>query len=81
MTSTERSRLFRERHPGYYQRYHARRNAELDASLALRLATEAKAKAVLALPAPVEQIPIFDMIREMQKQSAAREAVVVRTVE
>ena len=62
MTSTERQREFRERHPGYYQRLHAKRKAT-------RLEMAAQAEFVSsfvnrisgfppqrALPAPVEAI-------------------------
>ena len=38
MSNTERQRLFRERHPGYYQRLHAKRRAATKAAMPALLA-------------------------------------------
>ena len=53
--NTERQRQFRERNPGYYQRWHARRRAVIKAGLA-----EARARAIetLALPAASEPLAL-----------------------
>ncbi len=73
MSNIERQRRFRERHPGYYDRYHASRRARIKANgAAMAMATETVAEKVqpvalpamvvrLALPAPVETIVIPGM--------------------
>ena len=83
MTNTERQRKFRERNPGYYQRLHARRKAEIDAMcMAMnQAAVSVEEKVVLCLPAPVVELSIFDLIRDLQKQSEARDAVVDQALE
>gem|GEM_PF-4225250 len=83
MTNTERQQRFRERNPGYYQRLHARRNAALDASIAQKCQAAAvvEEKVVLCLPAPVVELSIFDLIRDLQTQSESREAVDARSSE
>src|SRR5688500_4720459 len=73
MSNTERQRQFRERNPGYYQRWHARRRALIKARIAEARALAAQPLALpaarqplalpampvrLALPAPVET-PLF----------------------
>ena len=77
MTNTERQRRFRERNPGYYQRLHAKRRAALDAGFAQTFPATAavEEKAVLCLPAPVAELSIFDLIRDLHTQSEARDAV------
>jgi len=57
MTNTERQRLFRQRHPGYYGRLHRQRKAKIDALLAARqteqcIVVAEPVKTLLALPAP-----------------------------
>jgi len=48
MSNTERQRLFRERHPGYYQRLHAKRRARVKAALpALQVKIEMEVAAKL----------------------------------
>jgi hypothetical protein len=59
-SNAERQREFRERHPGYYQRLHAKRRAEIKAAL-LAAQAAAEARTPLALPAPVEAILIRGM--------------------
>lgn len=62
MTSTERQRLFRRRHPGYYSKYKARDRAMREATRAMNLAAAAARAAELsatpgALPPPVPMLP------------------------
>jgi hypothetical protein len=58
----QRQQEFLARHPGYYQRYHAKRRAELKAALAAQQAQlQATAREPLMLPAPVETIEIPGM--------------------
>jgi hypothetical protein len=72
MTNAQRQRRFRERHPGYYGRLHARRRAGGKAAVeryrvAMQAAAAAAAQAAparrepLALPAPAERIEIPGM--------------------
>ena len=67
MSNIERQRQFRERNPGYYGRLHRKRNAEI---LALRAARMAAAEAVVAkpeplmLPAPVQD-PAMDALNAL----------------
>jgi hypothetical protein len=64
MSNAERQRQFRKRNPGYYGRLHRKRNAEI---LALCAARMAAAEAVIAkpeplmLPAPVQD-PAMDAL-------------------
>lgn len=83
MTATERQRLFRKRHPGYYQQLHARRRAQWQAGLAhpMQAPVVVEEKVMLALPAPVVQLSIFDLIADLQRQSEARDATPVQTSE
>jgi hypothetical protein len=76
MTNTERQRLFRQRHPGYYGRLHAKRKAEVDALIAARAAT-LPTRAPLLLPAPVEtiELPGITTIPTLAELHAQREAV------
>ena len=55
MSNAERQRLFRQRHPGYYQRLHARTRAQAKAGAALILAELAAAEQV-AVQVAVEQV-------------------------
>jgi len=57
MTNTERQRLFRQRHPGYYQRLHAKRRAMIKARRKQRELEKAYLRMIippvqLCLPAP-----------------------------
>jgi len=65
MSNTERQRLFRQRHPGYYQRLHANRRAVSDAGIAAMEQEKALSaiapRVMLMLPAPVETIDIPGM--------------------
>lgn len=78
MSNTERQRRFRERNPGYYQRLHAKRRAEVQAlgerrrAIALMLAKPVP----LMLPAPVEtiEIPGMTTIGTIGEASRSREA-------
>jgi hypothetical protein len=83
--NAERQRQFRERNPGYYGRLHARRRAEISASLAQQAAASeviAAKREPLLLPAPVElleipginAIPATMPVREAVPVPAAREA-------
>jgi len=76
-SNAQRQREFRERNPGYYQRLHAKRRADVDARL---LATQAAApqasRAPLLLPAPVETIEIPGMTIPAIGQ---REAIALET--
>ena len=76
MSNTERQRLFRQRHPGYYKRLHAKRTAAINEGLAIKAALQA-VKPMLMLPAPVEQIPGFNALPTM---TPIREAVGVERV-
>jgi hypothetical protein len=63
MSNAERQRRFRERNPGYYGRWHARRRALIKANLAAaKLAAMAQSTVArrepLLLPAPVEVLEI-----------------------
>lgn len=78
LSNTERQRLFRERHPGYYQRLHAKRRAAVKAALPAHMAKiEAQVAAKLKawreavvppvrtthlLPAAIERISISEFI-------------------
>ena len=77
MSSTERSRLFRERHPGYYRGLRARKNAGYRAAVALQAQAQVAVKVPLALPAPVVQLPLFEMLEAQMK----REKIGVEVVE
>jgi hypothetical protein len=65
MSNAERQRQFRERNPGYYQRLHAKRRAEINARIEARLVATTQVMAAkrepLMLPAPVETIEIPGM--------------------
>ncbi|MBC8107759.1 MAG: hypothetical protein H7Z14_14295 [Anaerolineae bacterium] len=63
MSNYERQQLFRERHPGYYQRLHAKRRAAMEARIAAgqALVAQAATREPLMLPAPVETIEIPGM--------------------
>lgn len=63
MSNTERQRRFRQRHPGYYARRRALRNALMDSMAAQRVAVQVEAvrREPLMLPAPVEVIQIPGM--------------------
>jgi hypothetical protein len=56
MSNVQRQRRFRARHPGYFQRYHARQKAAIAALQAAP--AEPAAAEPLMLPAPVE-MPLF----------------------
>lgn len=78
MSNTERQRRFRKRHPGYYQRLHAKRRAGGKAAVArqraehqLKMAALAKAwreaivppvRTTHLLPAAIERISISEFI-------------------
>jgi hypothetical protein len=51
MSNTERQRRFRERNPGYYQRLHAKRRAEVEALYQQQLRERAIAR-IIAPPVP-----------------------------
>jgi hypothetical protein len=80
MSNTERQRRFRERHPGYYQRMHAKQRAATKATVAaMQAAREAEAGAKrepLMLPAPVVTIEIPGINSIPQKMAAEMLAVV-----
>jgi hypothetical protein len=72
MSNIERQRRFRKRHPGYFQRIHAKNRAALkahaeqmalaqQAAHAALIAQEAEQRQPLMLPAPVETIEIPGM--------------------
>lgn len=65
MSNTERQRRFRERNPGYYGRLHRRRSAMVTAPVAIPAAEFPRA--VLLLPAPVEQLPLFTFAHRQQE--------------
>jgi hypothetical protein len=63
ISNAERQRHFRERNPGYYGRLHRQRKAVVDALCAAGAAQARMALAApvqLMLPAPVEQLTLFD---------------------
>jgi hypothetical protein len=66
-TSAERSREFRERHPGYYQRLHAKRRAAVKAGAAklhaaLMAEFEAKVQAWREAVVPPLSVPITHLL-------------------
>lgn len=75
MSNTERQRLFRQRHPGYYGRLHRRQKAIIDA-MVLELSASPVAvpqRAMLLLPAPVQPTLFDDLatiptLAELQQQ-------------
>jgi hypothetical protein len=78
MSNTERQRQFRKRHPGYYQRLHAKRRAAIcervaqQAALAqaqkqLALQIKLAEKPMLMLPAPVE-LNVFEFNLPIQQR-------------
>ena len=79
MSNSQRQRLFRERHPGYYQRLHARRRAEVAALQAARMAvaaTPAPARSEpLMLPAPVVDPMMLELNELAAKLARERQAV------
>jgi hypothetical protein len=85
VSSTERQREFRERNPGYYQRLHAKRRAELKGrvELALRAAERAAAAQVtLTLPVPTWRLalpaPVVDpLLVELNALVAQRATVTI----
>jgi hypothetical protein len=81
MTNSERQRRFRERHPGYYQRLHARKRAALQASAKARrtamIAEQATQREPLLLPAPAVTIEIPG-INGIPTNTAVAEMVAVR---
>ena len=80
MSNTERQRQFRQRNPGYYGRLHAKRRAAEDALLHTMTVEQAQpARAVLMLPAPVEQVVFADRatIPTLAELRREREAVLV----
>ena len=77
MSNGERQRQFRERNPGYYGRLNRKRNAEM---LALRAARMAVAEAIVAkpeplmLPAPVQD-PAMDALNALSTALRSDSAV------
>jgi hypothetical protein len=75
-TSAERSREFRERHPGYYQRLHARKRAEIKAGAAklhaaLMAEFEAKVQAWREAVMPPMSVPITHLLPPAEIQALA----------
>jgi hypothetical protein len=81
VSNTERQRQFRERNPGYYQRLHAQRRAEVKALRAMceaeRITVEAAAVRVLAGQTVAEQVAVPVVRREMLMLPAPAEALVI----
>jgi len=83
MSNTERQRRFRERNPGYYQRLHAKRRAQVQALHQQMLREKAIARIIapqmphpeqLCLPAP-EQVSTAradQLLRDIQQATAQR---------
>jgi hypothetical protein len=77
MTSAERQRAFRERHPNYNRQYKARVRAQVMAMQAADAAPAQAAPAVvfqphkqLALPAPVAPLFVIPTLAEVRERAA-----------
>ncbi len=75
MSNTERQRQFRERNPGYYQRLHAKRKAQVQALCEQLLRDKAIAEIMtpampLCLPAPeqVTQPWVEQLLRNVESR-------------
>jgi len=74
MSNTERQRLFRERHPGYYQLLHAKRRAALKAATP---ACRAKIEMELAAKVQAWREAIMPPIRTTHLLPAAEERICI----